>query len=197
MHVGVGPEHVLGAVPVVRVPVDDEHPVAPGAQLGRGDRDVVDQAEAHRVGRFGVMAGRPDRAERGGARAGFERLDGRQAGSGGEERRVPGSRRSRGVGVERATTPGAERLELVEVLRRVDPLQFGPRRPPGGELAHRLVEPGRRQPGEDGLQPGRTLGVPAAGIVLGQARIGRHQEHRRRVASPVARPFASLRFRFS
>ena len=143
----------------------------------------------------GVVPGRPDRAERGGARrpAPGASIAARPE-PGGEERGVPGRGRRGGVGVEGAAAAGAERLELIEVGGGVDPLELGARRPPGGELARRLVQAGGLQSGEDGLEPGRALRVPAAGIVLGQARIGRDQQHRRRVASPVARPLRQYAF---
>ena len=65
-HRRVLPEDRLRAVPVVDVPVDDRHPLRPELCLRRagGDRDVVEEAEAHRAVGGRVMAGRPDDRER-------------------------------------------------------------------------------------------------------------------------------------
>ena len=64
--VALGLEDALGAVPVVDVPVEDRE--ALDAELAlqhpRGDRDVVDQAKAHRPIRLSVMARRAERGER-------------------------------------------------------------------------------------------------------------------------------------
>ncbi len=59
-------EHVAGAVAVVHVPVNDHHPLkAPGIErVARGNGDVVEQAEAHRLRRERVMTRRSMRAER-------------------------------------------------------------------------------------------------------------------------------------
>ena len=61
-HVGVVPEDLLGAVAVVHVPVDDQHPLAPRRARRRGDGDVVDETEAHGPVGGRVVTGRPDRA---------------------------------------------------------------------------------------------------------------------------------------
>ena len=51
---------MLRAVPVMDVEIDDRHPLGAVRRLGvaRGDRGVVEEAEAHRVRGFGVMARR-------------------------------------------------------------------------------------------------------------------------------------------
>ena len=51
----------FGPVAVVDVPVHDQHPLEPVhvERAARGDRDVVEQAEAHRARGLGVMARRP------------------------------------------------------------------------------------------------------------------------------------------
>ena len=65
-HRAVRPEDVLGAVAVMRIPVDDEHAFAAVAQRRGGHRDVVEQAEAHRAGRRrrGARAAAPRRTRR-------------------------------------------------------------------------------------------------------------------------------------
>ena len=61
MHARVAPEDVLRAVAVVDVEIDDRDALDAVGRLGvaRGDRGVVEEAEAHRRRRLGVMAGRP------------------------------------------------------------------------------------------------------------------------------------------
>ena len=57
----VVPEDVLGAVAVVDVEIDDGDALDAMGRLGvaGGDRRVVEEAEAHRRRRLGVVAGRP------------------------------------------------------------------------------------------------------------------------------------------
>ena len=59
------PDDGLGAVAVMHVPVDDRHALGAVRGLGvaRRDHRVGEQAEAHGAVGFGMMAGRPDRAE--------------------------------------------------------------------------------------------------------------------------------------
>ena len=71
----VGVEDVLGAVAVMGVVVDDQHPLAPIGERRGGDRDVVDQAEPHRARRRGVVARRADREEGGVGLAPIEPVD--------------------------------------------------------------------------------------------------------------------------
>ena len=174
-HIGRRLEDLLRAVAVVRVPVDDEHPLAPGHQRGRGDRDVVEQAEAHRVGGHRVVAGRPDREERAVRDARVERLDRGEPGAGGTDRGVEGALADRGVGVERAPAVRAHAFERVEVGGRVHPLELGPRRRPPVEDG--AIETDEVEAGEHRVEPGRTLGVAASGVVLGEQRVGRDEHH--------------------
>ena len=58
-------EHPLRAVAVVDVDVDDRDAREPARErVRRGDRDVVEEAEAHRAVALGVVARRPDQRER-------------------------------------------------------------------------------------------------------------------------------------
>ena len=65
MHAFVVPEDVLRAVAVVDVEIDDGDALGAmrGLRVARGDRRVVEEAEAHRGRDFGVVAGRPRRDE--------------------------------------------------------------------------------------------------------------------------------------
>ena len=87
--VGVVVEAGLCAVAVVDVEVDDRDPAdAVGAlQMPRGDRDIREQAEAHRAGRLGMVPRRPDRGEGPADGAGQHGVAARQHGAGGKPRR--------------------------------------------------------------------------------------------------------------
>ena len=156
--VGVGVEHLLGAVAVVRVDVDDRHALAARSELGRDDRDVVQQAEAHRLARTRVVAGRTDRQERAVGVARDQRVDGREPGTGGGARRRPRPLRRRRVGVEVAA-PCADRLEPVEVRGRVHPFELGAGGLPASERDEVRAEIGEHQPRVDGPEPLGPLGV--------------------------------------
>ena len=103
----------LGAVAVVDVPVEDRDP--PDAELGlrpaRRDRDRVEEAEAHRAARLGVVPGRPREREAAAAR----RLDRR---AGGEQRRLEGRRGADRVGVEPARRARARARRAPRVWQR-------------------------------------------------------------------------------
>ena len=107
-HRVVVPERRLRPVPVVHVEVDDRHALASGC--ARRDRDVVEDAEAHRAIGQRMMAGRPHEREATAAR----RLDRR---SGGERRSLEGR-----VGRDRvAVEPDAlvDAADALHVLARV------------------------------------------------------------------------------
>ena len=99
----------LRPVAVVDVPVEDRHPAEPELRLGpaRGDRDRVEDAEAHRAPRLGVVSRRP--REREAAASG--RLD---RGAGGEQRGLV-----RRLGADRvAVEPAAARCGRRSTQRR-------------------------------------------------------------------------------
>ena len=100
----VAGDDVLGAVAVVDVEVDDRDALeaAHVERVARGDGDVVEEAEAHRLVARRVMAGRAHRAERVGDVAVDDRVGGGDGGAGGAQHRVQGAGRSDRVGVERA-----------------------------------------------------------------------------------------------
>jgi hypothetical protein len=88
-HAGVGVEDLLRAVAVVRVVVDHENPFTAISERGGRDRDVVEQAEAHRALGPRVVTGGPHGEERGVAVAGSERVDGGETGAGRAHRSRP------------------------------------------------------------------------------------------------------------
>jgi hypothetical protein len=153
-------EDRLGAVAVVDVEIDDRHPLQPEPPLRRPgrDRDVVEEAEAHRPASERVMAGRPDERE-----AAAER--GLDRGAGRERRRLERRRGAERVAVE------PDRLVDVphegDVLRGVAEQQLLLRRRP----AFPPCAPARQQDRE----PLGPLGVAT----------GRVQSSERRVAQDV------------
>ena len=116
------------------VPVDDRHSLDAERVLrvaGR-DRDVVEDAEPHRVPAQRVVAGRADQREASG-------LDRRDRASCGEPRRFPGGRPGEGVAVQpRLFVDRGDRLDVRDV---VDALDLLPARPyAAGRAAQRLEE---------------------------------------------------------
>ena len=89
--VGIGGEHSLRAVAVMHVEIDHRDPLhaPPAARMHGGDGGVVEQAEAHRAVRFGVMARRPDSGESGARPAFHDGIDRH------DTRRRPRARRPR------------------------------------------------------------------------------------------------------
>ena len=77
---------VLGAVAVMRVPVDDRHALdaVRGLRVQRGERGVAEDAAAHAPVGQRVVARRPDEGVRVVDAPLDDRVDGGQAGAGGE-----------------------------------------------------------------------------------------------------------------
>jgi len=92
-------------------------------RVPRGHRHVVEQAEAHRLRRAGVVTGRPVDAESRGRRTGEESLGElhRPSGAVQSSRVRPGAHR--GVKVDPAAAPCRHGAEHVDVCRRVDRLE--------------------------------------------------------------------------
>ena len=85
-----GLEDLLGAVAVVHVPVEDQDALgATRARVLGGDRDLVHEAEPHRLVGLGVVSGRTKRAERRAVLPGQEAVNGVARRAGGSERRFP------------------------------------------------------------------------------------------------------------
>ena len=114
-------ENILGAVAVVHVVIHD-HDAAELVrieQVARGDRDVVQQAEAHAARGRGVMAGRAHERD---AVVHLPPLHGireRDARAGGQQRDLVRVRRDVRVGVETAAAPGAQLGQALQVARLV------------------------------------------------------------------------------
>ncbi len=176
---GVVEERGLRAVAVVGVVVDDRDPLALLGECRGGDGDVGEQAEAHRLARRGVMAWRANGAE-GGRRPGLaalQRLDRRQAGTGGERRGRPRSGADARVGVDATSTSGDERLEPLHVAARVHTLDLLERRRTRLERHQRVDHVGVTRTLEHRRQPFRPLRVAHAGEVV-EVRLVRREEHR-------------------
>ena len=162
-HRGVVVEDVLGAVAVVGVVVDDQHPLAPVGQRPGRDRDVVEQAEAHRPARRGVVPGRAHGAEGGVALAGVEVGDGVETGAGGEQR---GLVRARGTAtVSGSMWPPPPRVKSARRSRNGAGwtgrhLGVGGRR--GSKATSASATPEAAIPCPDGTQPIGSLRVAVA-----------------------------------
>ena len=181
-------EDLLGAVAMVRIPVDDQDSFTPGGEHGRGDGDIVHQAEPHRVGRGGVMTGRADDAECGVCIPCIEALDRRRAGACGEHSRRPRLAHDTGVGVKRSSPCDAEAFDRVERRCLVDPGQLlAGRRSRGG--AHQDVgHPGGFDPVQHRAEAGRPLGMTRPGAVLEVGGMGEQEDrHVRTLCRPCRR----------
>ena len=182
-HVGVVPEDVLGAVPMMHVPVDDEDPLPECRARGRGDGDIVDQTEAHGPVGGRMMPRRPDRDEGDALAALLECLQGGQPGPCAAPRRRPRVRPR--AYVSASTFPAAfraERRQAGQVGRIVDARQLV-----HGRLAHLgqhdlVFGSERAHAFHDGDQAGRPLGMTGTAVVLRQPR--RPGDDERRHAGP-------------
>jgi hypothetical protein len=112
----------LRAVAVVHVPINDQH--ARAAALLRvpgGENDVIEEAEAHRAGGEGVVAGRARNRE---CAARFQRLiDGSHGDAGRGEHAFPAAGPEKCVRVQRAAPARRQGREQVDVFRRMHQLE--------------------------------------------------------------------------
>ena len=163
-HRGVLVEHPLGAVPVVHVVVDDRDPVEARRPRGRRrHRHAVEQAEAHRPVRLGVMARRPHQGHGRGA-VGEGGLDGGDDGAGRQQRHLVRGVRRVGVGVEAQAPPRRVR-DAVDVGGPVHPGQLAAGRGSRRRQRAAPLDPPAGHRGHD-LATGRPLGMAARRLVL-------------------------------
>ena len=121
-HTWVVIEDVLGAVAVVHVEIHDEHPLHTMLLLRptRGDRHIGKDAEAHPVVDQRMMAGRADERQavfRLPPQHGVHQV---KQPAGGPQRRFVAVGVDVGVGIQVTAAPCGDRLQAVEVGRRVD-----------------------------------------------------------------------------
>jgi hypothetical protein len=118
-HARVVAEGFLGAVAVVDVEVDDGDPLQPVhvERVAGGDGDVVEQAEAHRLVRARMVAGRADRAEGVVDRAGDDVVGGGQRQAGGAQGGAVAVLAQQGVAVERIVFAGGRQVVAHQVER--------------------------------------------------------------------------------
>ena len=137
-HVAALPEDGLRPVPVVHVPVEDQHPCrAQRPRRLRGHRRVVDEAEPHHPVRLGVMPRRAHQRKGGPVRAAEHRLHRLDPRARGRQRRVVGAGRGEGVDVDGDVGTG-QVPELLQQLRVVDAGDLlRPRKARGPELERR------------------------------------------------------------
>ena len=127
----VGVEHVLRAVAVVDVPIDDQHAVEPVLvdRDAGGDGHVVEQAEAHRAVGERMVPGRPHEAERRAVLAGEHAVDRVARRAGREPRDVERGGADHGVGI------GPTAAALAQCRR------WSRRRPPDGRVRSARARP--------------------------------------------------------
>jgi hypothetical protein len=126
--VGLLPEHLLGAVAVVDVPVQDEDArEAACARVRRGDGDRVEETEAHRMPRPGVMARGPNERDAATDVRVDHRVDHADDGAGGASGRFDAAGGEVSVRVERAAC-AADPLEGLEIAGFVDAAELVERR---------------------------------------------------------------------
>ncbi len=122
-------EDLLGPVAVVYIPIEDQHSFTALRQrlLGR-DRDIVEQAEAHRRRPLGMVTGRTQRADRERHIAGQQSIDRRAGPARRPLRRLPRSSRDRGLYVDHPAAGLRQTLDSVDQLQLVGALELRPRR---------------------------------------------------------------------
>lgn len=170
----VVPEHVLGAVAVVDIPVEYRHTLAPRAQQSGGDGHIVEHAEAHGSVGQGVVAGWPADCEPNGIRVVSEFLNQCSDSPGCGQRRFPRGGACVGVQVEGATALLAELSDRLHVRRIVDQRQFAfvdSRRSDitNSETAVLDAVPNR-------FEALRSLGMTRTGVVLRSCRVTRNYD---------------------
>jgi hypothetical protein len=174
-HARIVVEHGLRAVAVVRVVVDDQHPLTTLGQRGSHHRHVRHEAEAHRLVLGGVVTRRTHRAERRVATPGLERRHRREPGASRQTRRLVRAGAGIGVRIEPTTTARTDRLDAVEVGRRVDPLEVGPRGCHRREWGERIEQPLALDARQHGAKALRSLRVARSGEVVEVRRVGTEQ----------------------
>ena len=100
--VGIGPEDFLGAVAVVDIEIDDGHAlrIIAAAGIMGGDGHLIEQAEAHGLARFRMVAGRAERTEGVVGLAGEDGIDGGGGGTHGAKGRFEGAGRHHRIGID-------------------------------------------------------------------------------------------------
>ena len=169
-------EHVLRAVAVVGVDIDNGNPVAGLGQRGRGHGNRVEQAEAHGRRRRGVMSRRPhDAVGLGFGAPGSELLHSRQHRSGREQCCVQAGFAHGSVGIQVAAAMLRERYDPIDHLRTMNQLQLRPLRRPRCAAVREQLGVHCRHPGQCGSQAVRPLGMPVPGVVVEETLVGDHQ----------------------
>jgi ribosomal-protein-alanine N-acetyltransferase len=169
-HIWIRPKRRLGSVAVMNVPINYRDSISIRPEAGRGHCDVVEEAESHRSIDGGVMA-RWSKCQKCEAQSlvaahYLDRLGPRSCRAHG---RLPTVRTGNGVVIKMTSATTAEALDPLDVSRRVDPMK--PRSL--GELRLKGLDrnPAFLNPGLNGLESSRPLGVKRACVVTGKARV--------------------------
>ena len=132
MNCGIVFDERLRSVPVMNIPVNDQHSLQSVNRLRvtGGERDVADQTESHRPGFERMMTWRTNRAERSRARM-SRAIDCCECATGSRSCCVPGAFACDSVGVELAAAGGSDLSNDLHILSTVHE----------GNLFHRGVPP--------------------------------------------------------
>ena len=168
-HRRVGPENRLGAVAVMHVEIDDGDTFGAVHDLGvaGGDGGCVEEAEAHRCGHFGMMAGRSHRHEGVAVAAVHHAVHGMGRATDGMHQGGPGAGAHDGVAMVEgnAAVLGRGLFDRVEIARWMNPgdhLGLAPRR----LVAHEGIEARVGHHLMDGAQPFRPFGMARTRIMV-------------------------------
>ena len=100
-HAAIGIERILRAVSVMHVPIDNQHTIEFIfiSRHAGSDRDIVEEAKAHRSIRQRMMPGWPNQAQRGFSFSGHDAIDGVASRSGCEACNIERLRADDGIRV--------------------------------------------------------------------------------------------------
>ena len=132
---------------------------AAGLEGPRGDGDVVEEAEAHRAVRLGVVPGRPQEREAVGQAPVRDRGGEVDEPSGGEPRRERRVAAGVGVGIELLEILAGRCVDGGDVRRRVDALELRVRGLAGGDAPAARGKPLLLEPPPDRREASRVLRV--------------------------------------
>ena len=155
------------------VEIDDGDPLGAVGRLGvpRSDGCVVEEAEAHRVGDFGMVAGGAGRDKGVANLPAHYFIDGEKRAAGRSQRRLIAARRHRGIWIDRSQTllwrRDADRFDIVLGMDPGDGRKVGAR----GEIARQHLVRLALQGALDRAQPVGPLRMALAHLVRQASRV--------------------------
>lgn len=159
-------EDVLRPVAVVRIEVDDQHPLTAPSELAGSDCDIRQQAKSHRSGSSGVVSRRTYSAKRSLCSARVELIDDGQTGSSCEKGRIPRISRCDRVLVQPSSSSLHRAPNRLDMIRRVDSEYLLVRCRSNDDGDQSFGQPGAACAVHDRPQTFRALGVRWSGEVI-------------------------------